>query len=127
MATKEPPLGTVIDKLDDLREVKRKLGEQIKVAEKDYNDLMAKLQDRLLKEGMDKATGKKATVSISRVVVANVVDWDAVYKFVKKTGNFQLFQRRISDPAFSALAEAKGGVPGLEAFTKVGLNLTSLK
>lgn len=127
MATKEPPLGTVIDKLDDLREVKRKLGEQIKVAEKDYNDLMAKLQDRLLKEGMDKATGKKATVSISRVVVANVVDWDAVYKFVKKTGNFQLFQRRISDPAFRELAEAKGGVPGLEPFTKVGLNLTSLK
>lgn len=122
MDMKVPTVGSLIDKLDDLREKKRKIDEQLKLVENDYNTLQQTLIERLQQEGMDKASGKKATVSLSSTIVANTTDWDALCKYVKRTGYFHLFQRRISDPAFRELLETKGKVPGLEAFTKVKLN-----
>jgi hypothetical protein len=119
-------LGQLIDQLDTIRERKRKLAEQIKVLEGEYSELEDQVKARLTEEGMDKATGKKATASLSQVVVATVKDWDALCAYVKKTGHFHLFQRRVSDPAFRELV-AKKPVPGLEPFTKTNLNLTHLK
>lgn len=125
--TKVEPLGKLIDKLDVLRDKKREAAEKLKAAEAEYDTLSQTLLERLQTEGMDKATGKKATISVSKSVVANIVDFDALTKFVKRTGYFHLFQRRISDPAFRELLESKGTVPGLEPFTKVKLNHSSLK
>lgn len=125
--TKVEPLGKLIDKLDLLREKKREAAEKLKACETEYDALSQTLLERLQTEGMDKATGKKATISVSKTVVANIVDFDALAKYVKRTGFFHLFQRRISDPAFRELYESKGVVPGLEPFTKVKLNHSSLK
>lgn len=122
MDTKVVTVGSLIDQLDNVREKKRKLDEQLKVVEAEYSALSQTLIERLQQEGMDKASGKKATVSLSNTVVANIVDFDALAKYVKRTGFFHLFQRRISDPAFRELLESKGAVPGLEPFTKVKLN-----
>ena len=119
-------LGQLIDRLDDTREKKRKLNEEIKKLDAQYGELEEQIKERLAAEGMDKATGKKATVSLSEEVVANVKDWDALCAYVKKTGYFHLFQRRVSNPAFRELA-AKKPVPGLEPFTKINLRLTHLK
>lgn len=126
MDARTPSLGSLIDKLDVLREKRRALSEQDKKLETEFKEVEEVVKQRLAAEGMDKATGKKATVSLSKVVVANIVDFEALCAFVKKTGHFHLFQRRISDPAFRELAEKKP-VPGLEAFTKINLNLTHLK
>lgn len=121
-----PTLGTLIDKLNDVREEKRLLAVKEKELEAAYKTLELQVMERLQAEGMDKATGKKASVSLTPVVVAAVQDWDALCKYVKKTGYFQLFQRRVSDPAFRELIELKKSVPGLEAFTKINVNLRSI-
>lgn len=127
MTSKVEPLGKLIDKLDILRDKKRIAAAALDVVEKEYTALSEQLLDRLKTEGMDRATGKKATISISNVVVANIVDFDALTKYIKRTGYFHLLQRRVSDPAFRELLESKGIVPGLEPFTKVKLNHSSLK
>ena len=67
-------LGQLIDRLDDTREKKRKLNEEIKKLDAQYGELEEQIKERLAAEGMDKATGKKATVSLSEEVVANVKD-----------------------------------------------------
>ena len=77
-------LGQLIDRLDDTREKKRKLNEEIKKLDAQYGELEEQIKERLAAEGMDKATGKKATVSLSEEVVANVKDWDALCAYVKK-------------------------------------------
>ena len=125
---KEPTIGQMIDRLDELRESKRKLGEQEKVIVDEYKALEQTLIEKLGAEGMEKATGQRASASINKVVVADIVDDKALFAYVKKTGYFHLFQRRISDPAFRELYElSKGkGVPGLQPFTKINLNLRSL-
>lgn len=125
MDAKVPTLGSMIDKLEAIRERKRQLAEQMKALEAEFDDMEAQVIQRLQLEETDKASGKKATVSISEEVVPTITDFDALCKYVKKTGYFHLFQRRISAPAFRELAEKKP-VPGLEPFTKIKLNLRSI-
>jgi vacuolar-type H+-ATPase subunit H len=127
-AQKPRSIGQLIDRMDEIRDAKRKLAEQEKVLTDEYNTVKQELLERFDKEGMEKATGTRASASASKVVVANVVDYEKFCAYVKKTGHFHLFQRRISDPAFRELYEiSKGkGVPGLEPFIKLDINLRSI-
>ena len=121
------PLGRLIDKLSSLREQRRALAEKDEALAKEYGEIEAQLIQRFEAEGMDKATGKTATASVSSTVVANVTDWDKLYAFIKKKNYFHLLQRRVSDPAFRELQEqSKNGVPGVEPFVKKRLNLRNL-
>lgn len=120
------PLGAMIDKLYDLREKKRELEAQIKVIDGEFDGIEEQVMSKLAAEQVDASRGSKASCSISKTVVANIVDFDALAKYVKKTGYVHLFQRRISDPAFRELLDQGKKVPGLEPFTKSRLNLKSL-
>jgi hypothetical protein len=124
--TSDGTIGSRIDSLNELREQKRQLEEQIKVIEGSYHELEEALMEDLKTQGMDKATGKKATVSISSITVGNLVDDKAFFAYVKKTGYFHLMQRRLSDPAIRELLESKGSIPGVEPFVKKRLNLRAL-
>lgn len=117
------PLGPAIDRLFTIREKKRLLDAEASKLEAEYHVLEEQVMDKLEREGSSKAAGKKAGVSITSGIVANVTDWDAFEKFVKKTGYFHLFQRRVSEPAFREVLEKKGAVPGATPFTKKKLNL----
>lgn len=118
-------IGALIDQLDTIRERKRKLDEQVKTLADEYKEVEAIVIERLTSEETDSGKGKRASASITHEIVADIVDFDELAKYVKKTGYFHLFQRRISNPAFRELA-AKRPVPGLAAFTKVKLNLRSI-
>lgn len=119
-------IGENIDKLHDLRERKRALEAEIKVIDGEYDGIEEALMAQLASQGVTLSRGAKATASISTSIVAEIDDFDALCKFVKRTGYFHLFQRRISDPAFRELLEQKGAVPGLKPFPKKKLNLKSL-
>jgi len=127
MNMKAPTIGSLIDKLEAVREKKRVLAEQDKVLSAQYAELEATLLQRLDADGTQKASSKKATVSISEVVVANV-DWDLAWPLIAK--NPQLVQRRASDPAFRELFEQKGekymAKYGMTPFIKRKLNLRSI-
>lgn len=127
MATaKKVSIGTRIDGLNTLREQKRVLETQVKMIEEKYKAEEEELILQMEAEGVDKSTGKTASAGISTNIVANIVDWDALTKYIKKTGYFHLLQHRVSDPAARELFETKGAVPGLEPFTKKRLTLTKL-
>lgn len=117
------PLGKIIDAMYELREKRRVLEAESAKLEAEYKEQEELLMQRMEAEGTDKATGKKAGASITSGIVANVTDWEAVEKFIKRTGNFQLFQRRVSDAAYRELMESKGAVPGMEPFVKKRVNL----
>jgi hypothetical protein len=119
-------LGALIDSIWAEREKKRALEAQVKTQEELISTLEVALLERMDKEGVDKSTGRKATVSISTSIKANIVDWDALCGFVKKHGYFHLFHRRVADEAARELFETKGQVPGLEPFTKRKVNIRTL-
>ena len=121
-------IGSVIDDMWALREKKRKADLVVKGIEEEIAAQETIVFDRLEKEGLKKADGTKASVSIGEATVASVTDWDALLAYAAKNKYFHLFQKRVSDPAWRELMEKnKGkGVPGTEAFTKRKLNLRSL-
>lgn len=122
---KDATIGGLTDQLHDIREKKRALDAQVTAAEAEYKAVEEQLMELLDAQSTDKGSGKKASVSITSSVVAQVDDWDALYKYVKRTGYFHLFQRRVSDPACRELFEQKGSIPGVSPFTRKKLNLRS--
>jgi hypothetical protein len=128
MDAKTIPVGSLIDKLETIRAKKRDLEKEVEALTTEYEEIKVVLMARLDAEGVSKSTGKRATASITEVVVGNVIDWEAAWKLIAK--NPQLMQRRISDPAFRELYEQKGekfmAKYGLQPFVKRNLNLRSL-
>lgn len=131
-ATKSKPTakpattGAIIDQLWAAREEKRRLEQEAKEVQVKIEDIETDLMERLGKEGLEKATGSKASVSISSVVTADVQDWDAFYPYIAKNKFWHLLQRRPSDPGVRELWDAGKKVPGVLPFTKKKLNLRSL-
>lgn len=123
---KPATVGAVIDQLWAAREEKRQLEAQAKEIQTKIDELEDSIMSRLESEGLDKATGKKASVSVGSSVVADVQDWDTFWAFIIKNKYTQLLQRRVSDPAFRELLELGKKVPGVQPFTKKKLNLRTL-
>ena len=121
-----PTPGADIDALFELREKKRKLEASIKDLEGQASLIEERLMESMDKDGIDKMTGRKASVSISTTTVANVEDWDAFLAFVYKNKAGHLLQRRVSDPAWREMVEIKKAVPGTQPFTKKRLNLRAV-
>ena len=118
-------IGSMIDDLHKLREKKRTLEADIKELEEKYKATEEQLMARFEAEGTDKGSGRLASASVSRNVIGNVTDWEKFNAFVKKTGYFHLYQRRLSDTAVRELFEQGKKIPGCEPFTKARLNLRS--
>lgn len=126
LKTKPASLGAVIDQIWAAREEKRRLEAEVGEIEAKISELEQQLIERLDAEGLDRATGSKATVSVSTNTVANVTDWDALWQFILKNKYTHLLQRRVSDPAYRELLEQGKKVPGVEPFLKRRLNVRSI-
>lgn len=131
-STKKKPVaapastGAIIDQLWAAREEKRLLAAQDKEVSEKIKAIEQQLMERLETEGMTKATGGKATASITTSVVADVQDWDEFWAFVIKKKFTQMLQRRVSEPAYRELLEKGIKVPGVQPFTKKSIGLRSL-
>lgn len=85
-------------------------------------------------ENLSKNTGAGAIGQIARVEVYTkavpVVDtqnngWDALYKHIKKTGNFHLLARSLATGAVNEIIEDGGKLPpGVTLFNQVKVSLT---
>ena len=82
----------------DAYEAKKK--EMIKEIEK----LEAEALHKFGKEGLEGAKGKKATGFIQELDHYNVKDRRKLDAYVKRTGNFELFQNRVSGSAVEEIA-----------------------
>ena len=119
-----PPLGVQIDALYKLKEELRAIQATETAKKEEIEAANVVLMETMEREGVDKSTGKLATVSISENQSANVTDWDALWAYVFKHKATQMFQRRVSDPAVREIIELKGKAPpGIAMFTKKTLNV----
>lgn len=121
-----PTMGEMIDKMAETRDKKRVLESSIKELDGVIADLESQIMESMAAQGVDKMTGKLASVSITTNTVAQVEDWDAFLAYVYKMKFGHLLQRRVSDPAYRELLEQGKKVPGVQPFSKARLNLRSL-
>lgn len=124
--TRAPSVGAVIDQIWAVREEKRRLEAEVKEVALKIEELETVLMERLEKEGLEKASGTKASVSVGTSVVADVQDWEAFWAFIFKNKYSHLLQRRVSEPAYRELLDAGKKVPGVQPFTKRKLNVRTV-
>lgn len=120
-------LGARVDRLQYLDSKRDGLMAQVKEIESEYSALENLLLSEIPKDDLEGATGKVAQVKIERKTVPNAKDWDAVYSYIKKTGAFDLLQKRLSSSACNERWAAKRAIPGVEPFVRISLKLTKLK
>ena len=119
-------LGACADKLFDLRN--KRLAEQKKVDEIAAEETALKnhVIENLPKSEASGVAGKLARVTVVTKQVPQVKDWDVFYKYVKKTGSFDLMQKRLTDAAIKERWEAGKEVPGVEHFNAVSVSINKV-
>lgn len=126
--TFKPPksLGACADRLYELRQQRLAVQKEVDKLAAEEAALREHIINTLPKSEASGIAGKLARVTVVTKQVPQVKDWDAFYKFVKKTGSFDLLQRRLTDQAIKERWEAGKEVPGVEHFNAVSISLNKV-
>lgn len=118
-------LGDLVDSLFDIREAKGALQAQMRTLEIEETQLETQVLEQFEAHGLDQLRGERALVSVSKSVVPQVKDWDAINQYILRFKKLELFQRRLSVTAYrEAVALNKGkALPGVEEFEKITINV----
>ena len=126
-------IGTKIDQLYKLKEQIELANKDVAKAEIKVNKLKAKyasLEDSIFnsfdKQSLEGAAGKLAKSSINRSEVPTVKSWPKLYAHIKRTGEFDLLQKRPSTAACRERWNNKKSIAGVGKFVRVTLSLTKL-
>lgn len=126
--SKPSKLGAKIDAVYKLRaeriEYQHEAEKKIDSFKEREKRLKGAIISELREQKLAKGSGSVCTATITQQVFPQVTDWDRVYAWVKKTGAFEIFEKRISRAAFKERYEAGEGVPGVDAREEEDLSLT---
>lgn len=119
-------LGACADKLFELRNKRLEMQKTVDVVAAEETALKNYIIENLPKSEASGVAGKLARVTVVTKQVPQVKDWDAFYKYVKKTGQFDLMQRRLTDAAIKERWEAGKEIPGVEHFNAVSVSINKV-
>lgn len=132
MATEKPKfkfpkaLGACADRLYELRQKRLEEQKKVDLIEAEEKALKEHIIQNLPKSEASGVAGKLARVTVVTKEIPQVEDWDAFYKYVKKTGNFDLLQRRLTDAAVKERWEAGKEIPGVKHFQVVSVSINKV-
>jgi hypothetical protein len=128
-APPKPELGDLIDAVWAKREEMRVANALAKKLKADIDKLEEEVLAELKAKKIEGARGKTASVSRSTLDKANVTDWPEFYKWISKTGNWQLLIKRANDASYREIVTLKGGKfrpPGTEMYSEESVSVRSL-
>lgn len=119
-------MGACADKLYQLRE--KRLAEQKRVDEIEAEEKALKehIIQTLPKSEASGVAGKLARVSVVTKVIPQVENWDKFYAYIKKKGEFDLLQRRVSDTAVKERWDNGKQVPGVKTFNALTVSINKV-
>jgi hypothetical protein len=119
--------GSQIDLLYSLQQKRlafqKKMEEKIAEMKAEEQAIEDDLINKYTKEQIDQMRGSKATASLSNLPMPTVEDWDKFYAHIKKTGEFDLLEKRPAKAAYRERLEAKETIPGVKTFWKKSISL----
>jgi hypothetical protein len=123
-----PPkqLAQCADLLYTTRQDRLALEKEVEALKARETTLREHLIENLPKSQASGVSGRVANAKIETKEIPQVKDWDLFYKHVKRTGDFELMQRRLSDAAVKERWEAGKKVPGVEVFTATVVSCTKV-
>lgn len=117
-------LGESIDRLYEARAARLAKAKEVKDLQAAETLAKTEVLKLLGESGLEKASGKLATVGILKDDVPFIKDWEEVYKYIKANDRFDLIQKRIGVLAWRDLFKDGILVPGTEAAVDTDLSLT---
>jgi len=128
--TTKPPIPKSAAQCADLlyktREERLALQKQVEKLETLESTLKDFFINSLSKDSTGVA-GRIARVQVNPKPVPIVEDWDKLYTYIKRTGQFDLMQKRLSTTAVEERWEAKKQVPGIGRLQAKTVSCTLLK
>lgn len=117
-------MGTCVDKLYNTQQDRlraQKVVDDLKAVE---SVLKQHIIENLPKSDATGIAGKVARATIKTTEIPQADDWKKFYAYVKKTGRFDLMQKRLAGGAILDMQEDGKKVPGIKNYTakKVSLN-----
>lgn len=117
-------LGQAADLLYETRQARLDLQKAVEELQKQETLLKEHFINTLPISQASGVSGKAGVVKVVPKEVYQVKDWDLFYKHVKRTGDFDLLQRRLADAAYKERLEAGKTVPGIEKFMTKTVSIT---
>jgi len=119
-------LAACADELYKTREARLAAQKAVDALQAKESLLKEHLINNLPKSDASGVAGKLARVTVVTKPVPQVSDWDKFYAFVKKTGSFDLMQRRLADSAVKERWDNGKTVPGVEPFNVVSISMNKV-
>jgi hypothetical protein len=130
MTTKKPSAAAalLLAKQYDFFKASRlaKQKETDKLEEKEVHFKTA-LMDMLHALKVRSVGSKEKVYAIVPKIKPSVTDWTKLYAHIKRTGNFELLQRRVGEKAVAERWDLGKKVPGVEQFPVETLSVTKAK
>ena len=117
-------LGACADLLYRLRADRLKLTAQVEALKQQEKRLGDHLSKNLKADDAVGVIGRVAQVTMHSADVGKAVDWDAFYAHVRKTGHFDLLERRLSNSALRERWAAEEAIPGITPQKIFSLSVT---
>lgn len=120
-------LSTWVDRLGKKREERKELEAKLKKIKEEERVIEDKILDNCSKDEISAIKGRQWAISLTRSIVPNVTDWNKFNKYVIRNKAIDMLQRRVSTSAWRERVEAGKNIPGVEPFTRIGLQLRKVK
>lgn len=134
MAVKKPAdneipktLALVVDKLWSIRKERLALDKQVTALKAEETTLREYLIEKLPEHDASGISGKLARVALVPKEAPRVVDWESFYKYVAKTKQFDLLQRRLSEASICERLDDGKVIPGVELYKYNSLSVGTVK
>lgn len=117
-------LGAAIDLLYDITQARKDfetIAAKYEAAEKELKKILI---DAVAKQKLDGASGKIAKIKATPSSKPIFENFDEFFKFLLKTKNPALIQRRLSESAVEEMWQAGKKVPGVTKWNYIKLSLT---
>lgn len=119
-------LAACADRLFKLKAEKAAAQAKVEAIDEERKALEAHLIASLPKSDATGVAGKLARVTVVSKLVPQAADWPKIHAHIKRTGSFDLLQRRLNDAAVRERWEAGNKLPGVDAFEKLTISLNKV-
>tara|TARA_R100000951_G_scaffold55499_1_gene46661 strand:- start:5140 stop:5559 length:420 start_codon:yes stop_codon:yes gene_type:complete len=121
----EQNLDDLMNKLTDMREVIASTEEGLKELKQRKTDLEAKLIAKMNDQGLDRIGNDRCSISVKTEIVPTVEDWDAVYRHILSTEQFELLHKRMSASTYREFLSLDMELPGVKPTDVIRINYRS--
>jgi len=116
-------VGDAIDLLYQVREIRLAAQKEVDMAQEGETKIATYVQNCFDASGLESAKGNLASFSKTKKIVYKIVDWAKTKAWLKKTGQLEVLQQRVTPTVCQELWDDKKPVPGIDRMEIPGYSL----